>query len=255
MSLRPIDGLILDNKNFPSSFGDAVYNELAINADNNQLYIVGETDTASNGVDSIFDIVQYSIIPADLGILSPLSALDSAIPGNDVAYGISQDGEVPDNVYISGEQAVTSGDVTGVVGPAGYLAKFQVGANSPTWSEEIGSTGTDRLFSTAVDPVSGDVFATGSTNGTLPGTTAPVGAGALTVAFDQLDGFAYEVLDDAGVAALFNDEIGRSVILNSVTAGEIFVLGVTDGDVDPAAGDQNSGSRDVFLVKYSLSAL
>jgi len=252
------DGIFLSRIDKPSPDGYAMYTEMVSTA--YYVILTGDYSTAASGVDALMDI--YEINPtvdiyAPTDVNSHFAGGSIGFDGDDFGNGVAVGGNSADwSIYIAGEMRTTSGDLAGVVGPAGFMAN--VLRIQPTvmslysWVEEIGSEQPDNLLATAVN--SNDVvFSTGTTSGALPGSPVPTGRAVLTVAYDQAGGYAYEVLDGNTINDPANDDIGRSVIVDNTDPNSIYVLGVTDGEINTTTNNQ--GARDIFIAKYTLANL
>jgi hypothetical protein len=156
--------------------------------------------------------------------------------GYDDSYAVAVDGS--GNLYISG---ATYGDFEGT--NAGETDAFVTKFNSSgvvQWTQQIGSSSYDESYSVAVDG-SGNVYISGSTYGTLSGTSAGF-YDAFLAKFNSSGVVQWtEQLGTAGT------DMSYAMAVDS--SGNACISGYTNGDFSGA----NAGGNDAILVKFDTS--
>jgi uncharacterized protein (AIM24 family) len=212
------------------------------------VYVAGSTSGDLDGVggDPLFggvDLFLAKFNPAG----NLLFTRQLGTVSTDEATGVAVDGV--GNVYVAGS---TNGDLDGAGGDPVlggtdfFLAKFDASGNL-LFTRQLGTTATDDdARGVAVDGT-GNVYVTGSTQGDLDGTGVgdPLlgGTDFFLAKFDP-DG-SFLGTRQLGTTAT-DDANGVSVD----DAGNVYVAGSTNGDLDGSGGDPLSGGVDLFLVKF-----
>lgn len=142
------------------------------------------------------------------------------------------------NVYISG---ITKGDLGGTNAGSfdAFLAKFDSSGNQ-VWMRQFGTTANEGGQAVSVD-VSGNIYVSGDTGGSLGGPNAG-------------SGDAFLAKYDASGSQVWIRQIGtagdeRIFAVSVDGAGNAFISGFTEGDL----GGANKGSLDAFLSKFDAS--
>ena len=195
----------------------------------------GAPDTYAGSIDAF--VAKYSSTATRLWVRELGSTSE------DHGRGAALDGS--GNVYITG---YTSGRLPGSPdAPAGLEDAF-VAKYSPTgtrlWVRQLGSSSSDFAFGVAAEKA-GDVYITGYTLGTLPGSPEPhAGLEDTFIAKYSSTGTLLWV-HQLGTSAL---DKGKGVGVDA--AGNAYIAGNTDGQL-PGSTDAPAGGRDVFMAKYS----
>jgi len=147
----------------------------------------------------------------------------------------------------SGNIYVTGGTVGGLDGNTNYgkgdifLVKFN-SSGTKQWTQQLGTSSMDFGSGVTTDS-SGNIYVTGNTQGDLDGNTSSGESDIVLIKYNSSG--TKQWTKQMGTSA---NDWGRSVTTDS--SGNIFVTGITKGGLD---GNTNSGSTDIFLVKYSSS--
>ena len=161
---------------------------------------------------------------------------------DDVGLGVAVDSE--DNVYVTGYTFGTlPGQTSANAGDSDiFLIKYPGDGGPALWTKQIGSTEVDHSRGVAVDS-SGNVYVTGTTDGTLPGQSAKERR--------NNDIFLIKYPGDGG-APLWtkqivstNSEESFGVAVDS--KGNVYVTGFLGGTLP---GQTSAGIFDIFLIKY-----
>jgi len=155
--------------------------------------------------------------------------------GNDVTTDSSG------NIYVTGN---TGGDLDGNTSSGGqdiFLVKYD-SSGTKQWTKQLGTTESDNGNDVTTDS-SGNIYVTGGTYGGLDGNTNSGGQDIFLVKYNSSG--TKQWTKQLGTSSW--DE-GNGVTTDS--SGNIYVTGWTYGGLD---GNTNSGSEDIFLVKYSFS--
>ena len=145
------------------------------------------------------------------------------------------------NIYVMGR---TEGDLDGNTN-SGSMDIFLLKYNSSgikQWTKLLGTSYEDRGEGVTTDS-SGNIYVTGTTSGDLDGNTNSGSSDIFLVKYNSSGTKQWTKL------------LGTSSTEGSWTAptessGNIYITGYTSGDLD---GNTNSGSSDIFLVKYNSS--
>ena len=118
------------------------------------------------------------------------------------------------------------------------------GFHTDTWSgtQQLGTSSSDRGVGVTVDS-SDNIYVTGYTFGGLDGNTNAGRSDIFLIKYNSSGDKQWT--KQLGTSS---DDWGRGVTVDS--SNNIYVTGYTDGDLD---GNTNSGSDDIFLVKYNQS--
>jgi len=145
------------------------------------------------------------------------------------------------NVYVTG---YTLGGLDGNTNSGSYdmfLVKYN-SSGTKQWTKQLGSSGWDWGNGVTTDS-SGNIYVTGYTNGGLDGNTNSGYGDIFLVKFNSSG--TKQWTKQLGTSS---SDSGNGVITDS--SGNIYVTGYTLGGLD---GNTNSGSYDMFLVKYNSS--
>jgi len=110
------------------------------------------------------------------------------------------------------------------------------------WTTQLG-TSSNEWGNTVTTDSSGNIYVTGRTNGGLDGNTNSGGVDIILVKYKSSG--TKQWTKQLGTSSV---DMGYGVTTDS--SGNIYVTGITNGGLD---GNTNSGSFDIFLVKYSSS--
>ena len=111
-----------------------------------------------------------------------------------------------------------------------------------TWTKQLGTSSKDYGTSVTTDS-SGNIYVTGYTEGGLDGNT------------NSGESDIFLVKYNSSGTKQWTKQLGTSISewgqdVTSDSSGNIYVTGSTEGGLD---GNINSGSYDIFLVKYNSS--
>ena len=147
------------------------------------------------------------------------------------------------NVYVTG---YTLGGLDGNTNSGSYdmfLVKYN-SSGTKQWTKQLGSSGWDWGNGVTTDS-SGNIYVTGYTNGGLDGNTNS-GYGDIFLVKYNSSG-TKQWTKQLGTSS---SDSGNGVTTDS--SGNIYVTGSTEGGLDR---NINSGSSDIFLVKYRSSGI
>jgi hypothetical protein len=197
------------------------------------VYISGDTNgslggTNAGGVDAFvgkYDASGTLLWTKQLGTSS-----------SDSNTGVSADGL--GNVYISGFTGGSLGG-TNAGGYDAFVSKYDA-SGTLVWTKQLGTASDDFSTGVSADGL-GNVYISGSTNGSLGGTNA-----------GSRDAFVSKY--DASGTLLWTKQLGTSSVDDStgVSAdglGNVYISGYTSGSL----GGANAGSNDAFVSKYDAS--
>ena len=155
----------------------------------------------------------------------------------DSATGSATDPE--GNVYVSGYTSGSLPGATSVGGRDAFLAKYASDSNL-LWIRQFGTAVFDEAWDVATD-ASGNVYVSGHTDGSFPGTTS---AG-------DLDAFVAKYASDGSLIWIKQfGSAGTEEVRDVATdaSGNVYVSGRTRGNLP---GNTSSGGPDAFLTKYA----
>ena len=160
---------------------------------------------------------------------------------DEVGYGISVDSS--DNIYVVGE---TEGGLDGYISSGGKdIIVIKYNSNlTKQWSQQIGTSNNESDRAVAVDSLN-NIYVTGYTFGGLDGNTNLGSSDIFLMKFNS-----------SGVK-IWTKQLGSSALDVSLQiyidqTDYIYVTGYTYGGLD---GNTNSGSRDIFLMKFNSSGV
>ena len=113
-------------------------------------------------------------------------------------------------------------------------------SNTKQWTKQLGTSSDDKGRGVTTDP-SGNIYVTGETRGNLDGNTNSGSFDIFLIKYNSSG--TKQWTKQLGTSSV---DKGRGVTTDS--SGNIYVTGDTEGDLD---GNTNSGSVDIFLVKYN----
>jgi hypothetical protein len=152
-----------------------------------------------------------------------------------------------DNIYVTGE---TSGDLGGETNASVgsndiFLVKYN-SSGTKQWTKLLGTSDNDSAKGVATDST-GNVYVTGYTRGGLDGNTymggSWIGGDIFLVKYNSSG--TKQWTKQLGTSS---DDLASGVATDS--SGNVYVTGYTAGGLD---NNTNSGSDDIFLVKYNSS--
>jgi hypothetical protein len=151
--------------------------------------------------------------------------------------------------YISGSLSTTVGNISipcWLVDRAGNASNvFTVVLSQTGHPVQIGTSAYDYVQGLAATS-DGDVYLVGATYGSLDGFNFYGSTDAFIVKFDASKNRLWTVQ--------FGTASGDSITDVAVdTQGNLYVAGITGGDIDGTGSGVNAGSGDVFLAKYTSS--
>jgi hypothetical protein len=149
------------------------------------------------------------------------------------------------SVVVASTSEIYLNGANGANNPTGCFEAFTSKYNSSgvlQWSNSLSSSGVDSAESLTVD-ASGNIYSAGSTAGAIDGNTQ-IGSNDFFVVKYNSSG-TKQWTKQFGSS---NSDSLSGVATDS--SGNVYVLGSTSGGVD---GNTNSGSTDVFIVKYNSS--
>jgi hypothetical protein len=160
---------------------------------------------------------------------------------NDYGSGVAVDGS--GNVYVTGEtnNALDGNPWAGLSDL--FLVKYDA-AGTKQWTRQLGTLGTERGEGVATDG-SGNVYVTGTTNGSLDGWSNAGGYDMFLVKYDAAGTKQWSTTRGSS-----GDDYGNGVTVND--DGYICVTGETSGSV---VANSNAGGYDMFLVKYNSAGV
>ncbi|MEI1280444.1 SBBP repeat-containing protein [Leptospira venezuelensis] len=148
------------------------------------------------------------------------------------------------NVYVTGQ---AEGNLDGQT-LTGIIDLFVVKYNSngvKQWTRLLGVSGVETYGRAISTDSSGNVYATGDTDGNLDGQTAVGLSSLLVVKYDSSGTRQWTRL--LGLSGVYT--IGTSIASDS--SGNVYATGETGGALDGQT--YQGGSRDIFVVKYDDS--
>ncbi|MBI5635000.1 MAG: SBBP repeat-containing protein [Nitrospirae bacterium] len=163
----------------------------------------------------------------------------SGTSGQDVASGVGVD--TAGNIYIAG---YTTGGLDGYSNSGSYdilLMKYDTFGNK-LWTRQMGSPSWDTVSKIAVDGA-GNSYLTGITYGVLDGNDNAGGQDIILVKYDADGNMKWT--RQAGSAG--NDNANGVAVDGE---GNVYTTGYTGGGLDTYT---NTGSNDIFLIKYAAS--
>ncbi|MEG4995347.1 SBBP repeat-containing protein, partial [Microcoleus sp. B4-C5] len=207
------------------------------------LYIAGRTDgslAGGNAGSSDAFVAKYDSWGNQLWIRQ------SGTWANDVARSVATD--AAGNVYVAG---LTEGSLDGNLSAGGtdiFVTKYN-NAGTKVWTRQLGSTASEGSISEAERNVAisvdstGNIYVSGTTEGSLQGNTNAGGKDAFVAKYDTWG------------TRLWTRQLGtsgedRSMGVAVDTSGNVHISGWTTGALD---GKTNSGGTDAFVTKYDSS--
>jgi hypothetical protein len=208
---------------------------VAVNSNTGNAYVVGSTEgifTPTEGGNDAF-ISAYNSNGVDLW------HWQFGTDANDVAHTVSVN-PTTGNVYVAGQ---TDGALLGQTSSGGTDAFISMynSAGVRIWTKQFGTSEYDAAYSSAVNPITGDIFLGGQTRGTLPGQTSSGDTDIFVSKFDS-DG---NPLWTRQFGSSLHDS-GNSIAVNPIT-GTVYAAGFTFG----ALPGQSAGGA--FIRAYDSS--
>jgi len=158
---------------------------------------------------------------------------------NDVGRSVTVDSS--DNIYVTGH---TSGGLDGNTNSGEddiILVKYN-SSGTKQWTQQLGTSSIDLALGVTIDS-SDNIYVTGETYGGLDNNTSSGGSDLFLVKYNSSG--TKQWTQQLGTSS---SDSGREVTVDS--SDNIYVTGTTYGGLD---GNTNSGSFDLFLVKYNSS--
>lgn len=201
---------------------------------NGNVYVTGETrgsfDGNANAGSSDIFIVKYN----SEGAKQWIRQFGTASAENAVAIAISGNGAI----YVTGS---TRGALDGVnLGELDIVIAKYSNVGVKEWIRQLGTINDDAGSDIAVDEHNG-IYVTGYTGGELHGGINAGGVDVFIVKFNSTG--IKQWTRQLGTSSY---DSGRGIAVDH--SDSIYVTGDTEGDLD---GNQNTGSSDVFIAKYS----
>jgi len=158
---------------------------------------------------------------------------------NDEGYKVTKDSS--GNIYVTG---YTGGGLDGNTNSGDsdiILVKYN-SSGTKQWTKQLGTSSYDVGYGVITDS-SDNIYVTGRTHGDLDGNTSSGESDIFLVKYNSSGTKQWtKQLGSSGW------DWGNGVTTDS--SGNIYVTGYTNGGLD---GNTNSGSNDIFLVKYNSS--
>jgi len=162
----------------------------------------------------------------------------------DKGYGVTTDSS--GNIYVTG---YTTGGLDGntflgggvVLGGDIFLVKYS-SSGTKQWTKQLGTSSDDWGEGVTTDS-SGNIYVTGGTGGGLDGNTSSGGYDIFLVKYNSSGTKQW-------TKQMGTDDYEKGNGVTTDSSGNIYVTGSTSGGLD---GNTNSGSRDIFLIKYNSS--
>ena len=203
----------------------------------NNLYITGSTGggldgNTHSGSWDIF-LVKYN----SLGTKQWTRQLGSS--SHEIGYGVTVD--LSDNLYVTG---YTVGGLDGYTNSGGidiFLVKYN-SSGVKQWTKQFGTSESEIGYGITVDS-SNNIYITGYTYGGLDGNTNSGKQDVILIKYNSSG--VKQWTKQLGTSS---HETGYWDPITVDSSNNIYVTGYTDGGLD---GNTNSGSSDIFLVKYN----
>ncbi|MEC4816819.1 MAG: SBBP repeat-containing protein [Scytonema sp. PMC 1069.18] len=220
-------------------------------------YSLRRFDVASNGLsgtaifrndlNSLPDLIALLPGVSDLSLNENYFEYDNTPPPNEIVPKVQQigtsgveqafdiDSDSSSNIYVTGN---TTGDIGGSNAGSkdGFIMKYDSAGNQ-IWSRQIGTDGTDNLFSIKTD-INNNIYVTGFTSGTLEGTSAG-GDDAFLTKFDSTG-------KQIWVRQFGTPSLDTAFDVATDLADNIYIAGYTTGDL--GGPNANNGSLITSLL-------
>ena len=160
---------------------------------------------------------------------------------SDSGNGVTTDSS--GNIYVTGD---TKGGLDGNTNSGEtdiFLVKYN-SSGTKQWTKQLGTSSIDSGSGVITDS-SGNIYVTGSTKGGLDGNT---NSGEWDIFLVKYNSFGTKQWTKQLGTSSYDEGYG----VTTDSSGNIYVTGSTDGGLD---GNTNSGSYDIFLVKYNSSGI
>jgi uncharacterized delta-60 repeat protein len=193
----------------------------------------GVQDSSGNGLSSKYET--SSGFDTDTWEGTQQLGTSSGERGNDIVVDNSN------NIYVTGH---TMGGLDGNTNSGNsdiFLVKYN-SSGTKQWSKQLGTLWGDMGYGVTVDS-SDNIYVTGWTSGPLDGNTNSGSSDIFLLKYNSSGTKQWS--KQLGTSS---DDEGMDVTTDS--SGNIYMTGYTGGDLD---GNTNSGSYDMFLVKYNSS--
>ena len=155
---------------------------------------------------------------------------------SDAALGVATDSA--GNVYVAGH---TEGGLDGNSNAGGYdffIVKYD-SSGMKQWTKQLGTSSKDYAYGVTTD-TSGNVYVAGRTEGGLDGNSSAGDYDLFVVKYNSSG--TKQWTKQLGTSS---SDYANGVATDS--SGNVYVSGLTGGGLD---GNSNSGSSDLFVVKY-----
>jgi hypothetical protein len=217
-----------------SSSADFAYGITSDGSDN--IYVTGSTsgdlDGNTNAGSSDLFVVKYN----SSGVKQWARQLGSS--SSEFGQDITTDSS--GNVYVTGTAYGSLDGNTSAGDRDFFVVKYDSGGVKQ-WTQQLGSTAKDFAYGITTDG-SGNVYVTGTANGSLDGNTSTGGSGSFVVKYDS-----------GGIkqwTQQFGGDSAQGITTDS--SGNAYVTGYTTGNMD---NNSNAGAQDLFVVKYNSSGV
>ena len=157
----------------------------------------------------------------------------------DEGYGVTTDSS--DNIYVTGQTSGGLDENTNSGSFDIFLVKYN-SSGTKQWTKQFGTSSDDSGWGITTDS-SGNIYVSGTTGGGLDGDTSSGGNYMFLVKYNSSG--TNQWTKQLGTS---NPDYGQGVSTDS--SGNIYVTGGTSGGLD---GNTNSGSFDIFIIKYNSS--
>ena len=159
-------------------------------------------------------------------------------PFDDIGQGIALDAS--GNIYITGSTGGSLDRNTSEGMLDAFLSKLDP-SRQRLGSKQFGTTGDDIAYAIATD-VSGNIYITGSTGGSLPGSTS---SGNKDIFLAKTDSSGNTIF--VKQFGTNQEDVAYGIAID--TGGNIYITGSTGGDL----GTGSAGGLDIFLMKFDSS--
>jgi len=226
-------------KQWTKQFGTSeseIGNGITVDSSNN-IYITGNTfgglDGNTNSGKSDIILVKYN----SSGVKQWTKQLGTS--SSEVGQGLTVDSS--NNIIVTG---MTYGGLDGNYNYGDgdiFLVKYN-SSGVKQWTQQLGTSSYDSGQGVTVDS-SNNIYVTGSTQGGLDGNTNSGKSDIILVKYNSSG--VKQWTKQLGTSS---SEVGHWDGITVDSSNNIYVTGYTDGGLD---GNTNSGSSDIFLVKYN----
>ena len=158
-------------------------------------------------------------------------------------YGLGVITDSSGNIYVTGEIGAELDGNTYLGDFDIFLVKYN-SSGTKQWTKQLGTSSSDSGNGVTTDS-SGNIYVTGSTGGGLDGNTNSGNYDIFLLKYNSSG--TKQWTKQLGTSS---GDYGNDITTDS--SGNIYVTGYTNGGLD---GNTNSGSYDIFIVKYNSSGI